>query len=333
MNVRGTRSSKPFFIRHYLSFNRIKQFWLGIFGLLLGVFALPLMIHGMENADKTPSLQGTIVWETNRDGNWEIYRMNQDGSNQVRLTHNPLPDSAPKWAPDGRRIYFQRVGKDGVPSILSIGEHGLDERVVVQNGSVYSLSEKGKTLVFERLVNGRYLFYKKNLESGVEEEIPIQDIEELRGKEARGPVLSPDGRWLGLTFKTRGWNIRTVDLNTRKIYRVGKGCEPAWSPDGNRLLWSRARGIGRTSIWSADRWGGNHRVVSDMRSSRSHEYFPQWSNDGRFVVFAVCPNSQHDPDRSDYDIFITKLDSGSPPIRLTVDPSTDRYPSLFIPNS
>ena len=41
-----------------------------------------------------------------RDGNFEIYSMNADGSGQTRLTNNPAADGFPTWSPDGTRIAF-----------------------------------------------------------------------------------------------------------------------------------------------------------------------------------------------------------------------------------
>ncbi len=47
-----------------------------------------------------------ITFASDRDGNWEIYVMNSDGSNVRRLTNNPATDDAPTWSPDGRQLAF-----------------------------------------------------------------------------------------------------------------------------------------------------------------------------------------------------------------------------------
>jgi len=39
-----------------------------------------------------------ITFETDRDGNYEIYVMNADGSNVQRLTNNPANDWFPNWS-------------------------------------------------------------------------------------------------------------------------------------------------------------------------------------------------------------------------------------------
>ena len=40
-----------------------------------------------------------IVFESDRDGNREIYTMNADGTSQTRVTNDPAADTAPDWQP------------------------------------------------------------------------------------------------------------------------------------------------------------------------------------------------------------------------------------------
>ncbi len=47
-----------------------------------------------------------LAFSSDRDGNPEIYVMNVDGSNVVRLTDDPASDTQPAWSPDGKQIAF-----------------------------------------------------------------------------------------------------------------------------------------------------------------------------------------------------------------------------------
>jgi hypothetical protein len=47
-----------------------------------------------------------LAFVSDRDGNWEIYVMNADGSQPSRLTHSAERDSNPSWSPDASHIYF-----------------------------------------------------------------------------------------------------------------------------------------------------------------------------------------------------------------------------------
>jgi dipeptidyl aminopeptidase/acylaminoacyl peptidase len=47
-----------------------------------------------------------LVFDSTRDGNFEVYVMNADGSDQRRLTDHPRIDANPAFSPDGRLIVF-----------------------------------------------------------------------------------------------------------------------------------------------------------------------------------------------------------------------------------
>jgi Tol biopolymer transport system component len=40
-----------------------------------------------------------FAFQTNRDGNWEIYIMATDGSGLANLTNDPADDQVPFWYP------------------------------------------------------------------------------------------------------------------------------------------------------------------------------------------------------------------------------------------
>jgi len=62
----------------------------------------------MTRLTDTPEGEGTPSWSrdgkkiafnSSRDGNWQIFTMNSDGSNQARLTNNTASDGEPNWGP------------------------------------------------------------------------------------------------------------------------------------------------------------------------------------------------------------------------------------------
>ena len=49
-----------------------------------------------------------IAFDSQRSGNGDIYVMDVDGSNIVRLTSDSDVEEWPAWSPDGRSIVYQR---------------------------------------------------------------------------------------------------------------------------------------------------------------------------------------------------------------------------------
>jgi len=54
-----------------------------------------------------------IVYSSNQTGNWEIWVMNADGTNQHQITNNPAQDEYEAWSPDGTTIAFGS-DRDGI---------------------------------------------------------------------------------------------------------------------------------------------------------------------------------------------------------------------------
>lgn len=71
-----------------------------------------------------------IAYISKEDGNFEIYVINSDSSNKVRLTTNPASDGLPVWSPDGQWIAF-RSDRGGSWAIYVMRPDGSDVRKVV----------------------------------------------------------------------------------------------------------------------------------------------------------------------------------------------------------
>jgi len=92
-----------------------------------------------------------IAFESRRDGNYEIYVMNADGSNPTRLTENTaITDGYPVWSPDGTKIAFIS-NRDGQRDIYIMNADGSKVTRLTENSfneSSLSWSPDGTKIAF-----------------------------------------------------------------------------------------------------------------------------------------------------------------------------------------
>src|SRR6266567_5672538 len=68
-----------------------------------------------------------ILFGSNRDGDFEVYVMDVDGSNQTNLTRDPASDDSASWSPDGTSIAFAS-DRDGDYEIYVMNADGSEAR-------------------------------------------------------------------------------------------------------------------------------------------------------------------------------------------------------------
>ncbi len=273
-------------------------------------------------------MSGYITWMSNRDGDWEVYRMDIDGGNIQQLTRNKVPDRGALISYDGKLIAWHR-GDDRKRNVWVMNADGSEQRMLVTNAAMGIWRSDGKLIVYRGKDNDSTFLYDPATEN--EKQIwPPKNVK-FKAKDIWGAKPSPDGKlFVGWSPRPRGTWLFSSDGKFQK--HVHGGCENLFSPDGSFLYWVKDAGdFGKATL----KGEMQDSLYKPDETYYGHTYFPILSKDMKYLIFGACPNDQHNHDTSDYEIFLMKMVNLKPawetPIRLTYDPGTDRWADIFVP--
>ena len=246
-----------------------------------------------------------IVYTSNRHGNAEIYIMNADGRQQIRLTNHPGNDFDPTWSPTGEHIAFvsEREHK-GLYDIYLMDPDGgnirrafseLDYRTAptwAPDGkkiAYHTYSPVPDWAVYFNTINGR----------NTKRVVKV-------GKYPNGfPAWSPDGTEIAYIGTMRGapivggaapieqriWiiNLQTHEKAALPVkIRKGSLMYPAWSPDGKKLAFAwRKRDGENPGIYIVNRDGKNLEEITENAYGMI-----AWSPDGKELLYRKTVGGQ-----------------------------------------
>ena len=243
--------------------------------------ATRLTVHDAFDSGPDWSPDGRrIAFASDRDGSFEVYVMNADGSGVTRLTKNDAVDVSPTWSPDGRRIAFSST-RDGSFEIYVMNADGSGVTRLTVNDAydVYpAWSPDGRHIAFDSDRDGNREIYVMNADgSGVTR---LTD----HGADDFTPAWSPDGLRIAFTSGSGGnTEIYVMDASgfTRLTNNDVDDVTPAWSPDGRRIAFASERD-GNLEIYVMNADGSG---VTRLTYNGARDLFPEWSPDGRRIAF------------------------------------------------
>ena len=266
----------------------------------------------------TPVLQlGKIAFTSLRDGNPEIYVMNDDGSNQTRLTNNPANDSWPSCSPDGTKIAFisNRGGKWGIYTINADGSNQTRLTNNHADNGWPAWSPDGIKIAFISTRDGNSEIYVMNVDGSNQRVLTNNPADDT------SPAWSPDGTKIAFASRRDGnWEIYTMNADgsneTRLTNNPAWDWIPAWAPDGSKIAFTSAEYEGNTDIYVMNADGSNR---TKLTQKPRDDAFSTWSPDGTKIAF-------HTNCDGNFEIYVMNTD-GSNQIRLTNNPTEDSQPS------
>jgi TolB protein len=174
-----------------------------------------------------------LAYQSDRNGQSDIYISAADGSGETRLTPYEGNHESPHWSPDGRQLVFDSdldVGEAVHASInvYFVNADGSDPRRFFSHGESPTWSPDGKTIAFTAVREGRWQILVLNTDGSGYRQVTTGAYD------ARYPAWSPDGRWLAFAGNETGhWEIYLMPIADgrpiRLTYGTADSSYPAWN--------------------------------------------------------------------------------------------------------
>ncbi len=230
-----------------------------------------------------------IAFAGNNGKNSEIYTINFDGSDPIRLTSYHSITLSPKWSPEGTKIAFTSY-KDGNPDCYI--KDMLDGRVHKISSFLGlnlpgSWSRDGKKILMVLSKDSSEEIYIKDINSG-----RLERVTDDRSIDV-SPDWSPDGKKIAFVSNRSGSpQIFVMDSDGNNVRRLtfegSYNSSPRWSPDGTKIAYEGSSN-GHFQIFSIGENGTN---LMQLTFEEGGGESPSWSPDGRYLAFISKKNNR-----------------------------------------
>jgi len=209
-----------------------------------------------------------IAFSSGRNGSFDIYVMNADGTGTARLTSTRKDESHPTWSADGGAIAFARA-----QDIYVMNVDGSDARRISDldaEEAEPAWSPDSKWIAYVRRDPGtdvRDLWIMKPDGAGA------RRVTSLHANSVN-PAWSPDSTRIAFASNVLGplydiFMVTVGEKGVRRLSRVGPDAfEPAWSPDGTKVAFSQ-----NGSILTVDL----ERNTEELTDPENNDSSPAWN--------------------------------------------------------
>lgn len=254
---------------------------------------------------------------------WDLFVINNDGSDPIKLTTFPGRGRGPVWSPDGRKIAVNHEPGRGSSSkeiwIVTLTKDGKASgapakiKLPLESFSIISGWTTDNKIGLLMANPFHHAIYTVP-ESGGKATQVTPDVSDSW---ACYPKWSPDGKTL--YFRWGFGNIASVVAEGGKPYIVHNqektkivegipGAGNGLSPDGKKIVFMAYKKDTRpleVNIWTVPVEGGKPTQVT---KSPTQDRYPSWSPDGKFIAFSRY--EQTSKDEYEMNIFLTPSEGG-----------------------
>ncbi|MGH6828844.1 MAG: amidohydrolase family protein [Rhizomicrobium sp.] len=233
-----------------------------------------------------------IVFISSRDGYKSVWSVDVSTGQERKLASSTGKVEAASIGPGGQIVFESSVGNDS--------QLNLDGKAITTNEVVFPFrpswvsaneffyTADGK--IKRRNLNGRVRIvpFTASLEvtpapgSYVRSKRDFDDQAPRPVLGIERPVIAPDGKAIAFAAIGDLWLMPVGGKPQNLTNDASYDIDPAWSPDGNYLVWSSDRGGGLLELWIRDMRTGRMRQLTHISTQPTS---PTWSPDGKRIAF------------------------------------------------
>ncbi|MHC4915751.1 MAG: hypothetical protein ACYTGB_09685 [Planctomycetota bacterium] len=208
-------------------------------------------------------------------------------------------DYDPAISPDGERLIYSSTYHSKIPEIYMKKVRGATVSRLTNTDYAEiqpCFSPDGRSFAYATNRRGNWDVCVQPVSGGSSCEWVTRNI---KGDQI-SPCFHPGGKWIAFSsFNGRSgtWEIQAKNRETQQQVKIGEGLYPKFSPDGRRIAFQRARTRSPKwfSVWVVDvdeDLNVEKQPVEVVSSPKWAAINPNWSPDGRYLVFATVHESK-----------------------------------------
>jgi Tol biopolymer transport system component/DNA-binding SARP family transcriptional activator len=231
-----------------------------------------------------------LAFDSDRDGNQELYKMPVAGGEPVRLTHTPQADFVSTWSRDGRLIALHSY-MAGTRRVRLVSSDGGEPREVVpapSNQRSPDISPDGRSLVFTADVGGQPQLFLVTRPS----DTSWDSARQLTSAGGWAGRWAPDRHVIVYCRADGLWLIAPRGGNPQHLVDLGGSPGPSpelalWGPDGRTIYYKAFDASGRSTLWSIPATGGAPNLLVRFDDPSRPSSRPEFATDGKWFFFTI----------------------------------------------
>jgi TolB protein len=271
----------------------------------IALLALSALFIGATPADAAELKNGLIAFESDRDGDGELYTVKPSGKSTKRLTKNTIDDSDPRFSANGKQVVFERTheGETDAEIVRLTIKSGKEKRLTTNDFEEGDpqFTPDGKRIVFLSDSDGDSEIYSMKAKNGSD----IQQITTNTGGDY-DPAVSPNGKRVAYCFDTGMGQLQVAsvkmdgsDFVQLTDEMMGSSNEPEWSPNGKLIVYESDAPLDPMSMVLDDEiFTMKASDGSDREQLTSAASFfdgdPDFSPDGKQITFETTRDGNTD---------------------------------------